>query len=312
MNQKELNLIPQQLLLGQITVKEAVNRSGTFLMENYPMFGLGKYDDDFRSDIIVAFLERGEHILELYHPEMGEYLNFLFSYVTTLINTRLKSLAKYSIHQKVTQDEALRMLDEKEIKYQNINYQNLYSPKIPYSYNKVSAEELRKTLKDISEGKSDKKLLVLALKSSFYITDPQIEKICRIYKIEKKSFYDIIEFCKNSITHKELRRIKVQERRNFAYYHHKRYKRLLEKLEEDNVTFGNSLLIEKLKQKERRYKNRWKNLNKSFESGLLNLRPTNKTIADLLGICERQVTYCLSCVKKEVEKKYSKNKRQDG
>ena len=312
MNHKELNLIPQQLKSGQITVKEAVNQTGTFLMENYPMFGLHKYDDDFRSDIIVAFLERGEHIFELYHPEMGEYMTFLFSYVSTLINSRLKYLAKYSIHQKVTQEEALRMLDEKEIRYQNINYPSLYSPKIPYSYNKVSAEELRKTLKDISEGNSDKKLLVLALKSSFYITDSQIDKICRLYKIEKRIFYEIIEFCKNSVTRKEFRRMRVQERRNYAYYHHKRYKRLLEKLKEEDEVFSNRILISKLTQKENRYKNKWENLNKSFEEGLLNLRPTNKTIADLLGICERQVTYCLSCARKEVEKKNNKKTAQHG
>lgn len=309
MNHKELNLIPKQLKQGLITVKEAVNQTGTFLMENYPMFGLHRYDDDFRSDIIVAFLERGEHLLELYNPEMGEYLTFLFSYINTLINSRVKYLAKYSIHQKVTQEEALRMLDEKEIRYQNINYKSLYSPKIPYSYNKVPAEELRNALKDISEGHLDKKLLVLALKSSFYITDPQIEKVCSFYKIEKKIFYELIEFCKSSVTRKEFRRNQFQERRNYAYYHHKRYRRLLEKLKEDDKN-DNSILISQLIEKEIRYKKKWKNLNKSFESGLLNLRPTNKTIAKLLGICERQVTYCLSCARKEIER--NKNAGQHG
>ena len=91
-----------------------------------------------------------------------------------------------------------------------------------------------------------------------------------------------------------------------------RYKRLLEKLQEEDESFNNRILISKLKEKEIRYKNKWKNLNKSFEKGLLNLRPTNKTIADLLGICERQVTYCLSCARKEAKKKVNKNTAQHG
>jgi hypothetical protein len=42
-------------------------------------------------------------------------------------------------------------------------------------------------------------------------------------------------------------------------------------------------------------------LNKAFEEGHLYLRPTNKTIANLLGICERQVAYYIKCAKREYD-----------
>ena len=35
----------------------------------------------------------------------------------------------------------------------------------------------------------------------------------------------------------------------------------------------------------------WISLNKKLKDGVINIRPTNKAIADVLGICERQVSY---------------------
>ena len=45
----------------------------------------------------------------------------------------------------------------------------------------------------------------------------------------------------------------------------------------------------------------WKRLNRAFENGLLYLRPTTKTVANLMGICERQVSYYINTAKKEIE-----------
>jgi hypothetical protein len=43
----------------------------------------------------------------------------------------------------------------------------------------------------------------------------------------------------------------------------------------------------------------WKRLNKKLASGCIMLRPTNRTIAKYMGICERQVAYYLNRLKEE-------------
>ena len=41
----------------------------------------------------------------------------------------------------------------------------------------------------------------------------------------------------------------------------------------------------------------WKNLNEKLQSGFRNIRPTNKVVANLTGICERQVSYYIKNAK---------------
>lgn len=296
----DLNLLPEQLQAGSITRKEAVNLICSFISNNYPVFGLQKYDEDFRSDLILKIIERGEHLLDIYMPENGNFFCFLHTYISSLINTKLKSLYKESLTRKIRYEEYLLDTEEKMLKYQKLDYSTIESKKFPYAPDKIPAEELSKTLRDIAETKTDKKLLVLALKSSFYITDEQIKKVCDVYKIQPSFLYPVIQFCKNSVLKRKNHRDIFQERRNFAYYHHKRYKRMLENLSDETTNAD----IKRLKFKilEERHRSNWKKLNESFEKGLLNLRPTNKTIANLLGICERQVTYCLNCARKDAEK----------
>lgn len=303
MKNYELNYVLEDLNSGTITRKQAVNRICTFIIKNYPVFGLHRYDEDFRSEIILAFLERGEHILSLYNPRAGDFFTFIYCYLNTLANSKRKVKAKNSVSEIVVNEELKKSVEEKAYKYTSINYSHTDMPKAPYAYKPVPAEELKKALKELSDCNADKKILVLALKSSFYLTDEQIDRICRLYKLNKNHFYELIQLCKNSIQKKSDKRWKIQERRNSAYYHHQRYKTIINKLSQDDISFENNILISRISKKQMKCKRQWSKLNHSFEKGFMKLRPTNKTVASLLGICERQVSYYINCAKKEVERK---------
>ena len=60
-------------------------------------------------------------------------------------------------------------------------------------------------------------------------------------------------------------------------------------------------LSSKFERLEKKHTKNWIKLNKTFEEGHLYLRPTNKTVANLLGICERQVAYYIKSAKKEID-----------
>jgi len=308
MKNQELDIVLMELQKGMITQKQAINRISTFINKNYPVFGLHKYDEDFRSDLILSFLEKGEHIISLYNPQAGDFFTFLYCYITTLANSKRKVLAKKSISEKVAMEELKKNADEVSLKYKNINYSLFDMPKAPYAYKPVPAEELKNALKELSVRNKDKKILVLALKASFYLTDYQIEKVCSIYKLDKNIFYQLIQLCKESIYKKAEKRRKIQIRRSSAYYRHKRYKTIIEKLNQDEEKIENSILIARLSQKEIKCQRQWEKLNISFKEGLLKLRPTNRTVADLLGICERQVSYYINSARKEMEKNNKESK----
>ena len=307
MKNPELDSVIEKLQYGKISKKQAVNRICTFVSNNYPVFGLHRYDEDFRSDLILTFLERGERVLDLYNPQAGDFFSFLYCYITMMTNSKRKTIAKKAISESCAMEELQYSVQEKQLSYAKLTYAS-ETPKVPYAPNKVSAEELRSTLLSLSNCKEDKKLLVIALKSSFYITEPQIDFVCRYYKIQKPAFYEILERCNRSISVKVLRRKKALERRNSAYYQHKRYKKLIERITGEEDEIAKEIKMTQLSEKERKYQRMWNNLNISFRKGYLYLRPTNKTVANILGICERQVSYYLTCAKKDSIKKESEKK----
>jgi len=293
---EELKALPEQIKEGKVSAKQAIDEIGGFINKNYPVFGLNKYDEDFRSDIILMFFERANRILETYNNKTSDFFTYLYSTISSLINTRRKKLAIQSLKENIDFNEGINMNEEKVFFYKNSNSYTHDLNDVPYAYKPKNVDALKKMFRELAKDNCDKKILVLAIKASFYITDEQVKKVCKIYNLREKDLYDAIQYCKETLEEKSLKRTKLQERRNYAYYHHKKYDSQLEKIkdsENQNDFIRKNNILEKQK---KHYKN-WQKLNKKFSDGILFLRPTNKTVADLLGICERQISYYINCAK---------------
>ena len=301
MNQKDPNQLLELYNSGKINEKQFTNEICSFVSKNYPVYGLHKYDEDFRQDIIVSLLEKCPHIIHLFNHQYGDFFTFLYCYVCSLINTKIKSLSIISVREKLSMEEFVNIYNEKQYKYHTINYTHLESPKPPLAPKKIPPEELQEALKSLSLKHKDKKVFILALKSSYYITDEQINRICELYHFKPEYFYSMIQQCKESLENKSFKREQAYERRNFAYYHHKRYNRIIKDLTENEISERNYVLQHRYESMEKKHTQNWKRLNRAFENGLLYLRPTTKTVANLMGICERQVSYYINTAKKEIE-----------
>ena len=55
--------------------------------------------------------------------------------------------------------------------------------------------------------------------------------------------------------------------------------------------------IDKLKHNNKVQIHNWEKLNNKFQNGLVTVKPSNLSIANILGICERQVSYYIMCAK---------------
>lgn len=311
MKQQDLNQLIETFQRGLLSEKETVDKVCSFVTQNYPIYGLHKFDEDFRQDVILNLLERGSHLLHLFNPNYGDFFTFLYCFVSTIINTKVKSRIVHSMKEKLCLEESIDNFDEKAIKYHRIDFKHFEEPKVPYAPRKIPAEELQNSLKELSLKHQDKKILILALKSSYYLTDEQIERISHLYGIKPEYFYDMVQHCKDTLTDKHDRREKAQERRNFAYFHHKRYNRIIQKLKTEDYSEEQFSMAKEYESKEKKHLRNWNRLNKAFEEGHLYLRPTTKTVADLMGICERQVNYYINCAKKEFGENLLK-KAEDG
>ena len=316
MEQFDLNKIPEQITSGQISKSFAVHQLAMFLSKNPALFGLNKKDEDFKSEVILLFLERGESTIALYNPDYGAFFTYFFCFIKSLMNCVTRSRASKKVQEYHSISESITGYEQKEEHYSKINYSDFEKPKAPISYKPVSAEafqiackksyynistflendedenlkSLKEKLQRLSPPMAERILIILALKSAYYISDQQIKTIAEICKLDAEQLHNTIQLLKQELDFREENKKKLELRRNKAYYHHKKYKNRLEWTKENRDNFSEQerkALINKYnKQTES-----WIKLNAQLQKGIINVRPTNKRIAKELGMCERQISY---------------------
>ena len=310
---ENVNDIMKQLISGKISKKEAVDKTCNFVCSNYKVFGLEKYDEDFRSDLLLSLLEKGEEILDGYKPQLGDYFGYLYMTIDSLKLVKLRVKAKLKVRESFILQNGPVYLAEKEFSYTAAPLTPLSSSsKKAYIYKPIPAEMVRKTLTNIAKDNKKKKLLIIALKTSFYLTDEHIARLSTVYNLSEEEFHLIIQHFKNLLMEKADRKQKLLERRNNAYFHIKNYEKRMELVRESEKHYDNVYLLKQLESMLFKHQRTCNRLNKKLLIGCIMLRPTNKLIADYTGLRERQVAYHIKHYKdKLLPKARKKNKTKD-
>lgn len=310
----EINKIPELIISGKITEEQAVKDLAVFLTANWAIFNLQNQSDDLKSEIILYLLEKGNSFISNYRPQAGTFFNYFYCYVKNIVLDCQKKKHKQTIIENYNYNESIKNY-ELEASDRFYPPQENYSGKIPFAYKIISPsdfqiacktptykfkEKIKKNVPNDSEllerilslpyQKTKKILIVLALKSAYYISEEQIEKICEICNLDTKAFIQTINMIREQLEIKVQNRRVIEMRRNKAYFNHNKYKDRLEWIEncEDiNKKYEKS----KIEKKYLMQTKNWLVLNNLLSNGYVNIRPTNKTISQIIGMCERQVSY---------------------
>ena len=307
-----LNSIPSKLIKGEITKETAVEIIFKFLKDYPQIFGLHKYDEDFKSEVFLILLSKKDRLIPIYRENgeirtetplfigKGDFFYHIYWLVTSAINTRKRALAKNNSKEAALYFESRIQTKEIELKMSKLTVAKENFPKVPVNYTPVTEKDLKKTFSKALQNKKDKKFFVLAMKSCFYLTDELIEKLAAHYKINRNELYDAVQYMKNALESKSEKRNFAMQRRNRSYYYKLNYenqmKNNLEKQDSDEI-----LKNDFLSQKYEMHNKQWKKQNEKLQKNGPYVRPSNKLIANFLGICERQVSYYVSRAKKELE-----------
>jgi len=311
MKKYDLNELPKLMATNQISQKETINYLAEFILENKPLFELQLYDEDFTSEIILKFLENSDKFLNNYNSQIGTFSGYFYSYIIMTVHSEKKSKARKILENTVYCQDIIISMDINK-NHTDLQYMN-DKPRVPYKFNTISVDDFKTSFQQKIEN-TDKKILVSALRSAFDISDAQIDAVSKIYQLDPEILFQIIQYCKKGLDKKVQRRNRFLERRNSQFFFQRKYELQLKSMDEiEYITEPEQLKLE-LERKKNKHKNSWKNSNMKLKNGYLYLRPSTKVIADLLGICERQVCYYLYCIKhnptedKEEEKSLPENK----
>lgn len=312
-----INEIPQNIKDGKITTQEAVNQLSVFIIQNPAVFGLQNEDEDITGEIVIKLLEKQDLIFKNFNPRYGTFFTYFFCFVKSLVlGCSRKKIANYTKDSHVL-NESILNYETKTYAYANIDYEKLNQTKAPYSAKKadVKAFEVASSSPEYSitkycptkksiltvdnscvKTKLERIILILALKSSYYITDEQIRKTSIICKIDEYTLRLAIEKLNKELEEKAERHSFVVNRRNRAYYLKKKYELQINKFDnyESDISEYSKFILDK---KCKNQTNHWQMLNELLENGIINIRPTNKAVAEVIGLCERQISYYLKQAK---------------
>ena len=303
MKKENFNQLFNDVKNGKLSRKEGVEFLAQFIRENIPLFKLHCYDEDFQSEMILYFLERGDKMFDVFNPEKEDFFRFFYYFIKGLINTKRKTMALKNLNEELIFEENVNSYCGKDKYGIKDSYETrMNSSDEIDSYNPMTLAQLQEYYKDKKKEMTDKRILILSLKSCFFISEKQIKNVCNQYNIEENVFYATIEYCKSTVKDKTLKREKMIQRRNFSYFYHRKYTMQLKEYSVYSNKMGKIEVKNRILQLENRHYLNWQKLNGKFEEGFMYLRPTNRTIGELLDMSERQICYYINSAKKELKR----------
>ncbi len=253
-----------------------------FVYRNYKAFGLEIMDEDARYNFILDLRSVMEKICRDYNPEESQLFHYLKCCIKLRQRNENRKLAR------IAAKESAVMFDSGNdliIKETADPYQSFYTQ---------IEKETFAIPKNLDE-KTIKRLPSLALKSSWYLTDEIIEKLCIICSLEKEKFIKIVEKLNQKIEKRIMYTEKYSRQLISVYSKQLSYQYELQKLTCDNSPYKTGL--------KKRLKNRMKTWKKFdlYKKGLRISTPV-QLIAEALNRPVNEIENDLRYFKRNIEK----------
>ena len=307
----DLNSIPEMIESKIITQDEAARIIAEDLNRNKRKYHLISNDEDILSELSLKILQTSDFLFKNYKKEKCAFKTYLLSVLKYQILTILREhrkrnsgdeLAKQCPHIHYETQTELYEMDEAPFKIMHVKpFVKKTEDKITYREKRLSKKDKKSSPAENSTSEKPKikmqdlvtywanrtsqkarTALILALKSSYYITEENIDSVCDYCEISKKIMQETIDELKSKIPEKQEKIELLQNRRTKSFnFHIKLQKRISEAVETEKK--------EELSKKYEYHTKKWQERNSRIHSKSVKLCPTNKQVAEILGICERQV-----------------------
>lgn len=151
-----------------------------FIYNNFQAFKLSSMEEDIRYDFILSMHSFLDKICQTYNPNTSQLFNYLQCCINRRRQSENKKLAKIGAKENMLLFDSgisLNLLSKRD------RYQTFFNE---------TEEENFKIPKNLDE-KTIQRLPTLALKSSWYLNDIIIEKLCKLCSLNKENFIKTVE-----------------------------------------------------------------------------------------------------------------------
>lgn len=305
--QIELDKIPEYIRNGKLSKQNASMEIFTILYTNPARFNLHTMDEDERSDFLVSMIPKFESYIDRYDQNQCPFGAYIFNIVSWIKTTWTKKQGLNKTNpltfQKTILDHYPVFTDEDtSLKYIHSlspqlseNLLQLHEEKTPQLiFRQIfdSGEKGKYVFKKPELTQSRRIALLLALKSAWYISDEQIEKISIFCGCPPQAISTTVEKLKENLENKAKSHERLCEMRDKAWYFICIYRNMLEKMEKDTEEYLD------LKRKLNYQEHVWVVKNNMLKNCKSRISPTNTDVAEAVGIKPSRVSFYMGMAKK--------------
>lgn len=302
----KLDDIPDLVKSNKLSKQEACVQVYYTLYTNPARFGLLDMDEDYRSDFLLHFLQhKTNNLIQNYNPDISPFGAYVYKTIQTARLTFKKNFTdKQNYNTLFIQDSIYAYQEQLEESATSVT--KIASPTEEFSqvqseekipslvYKQLFTKQPHRLCKAQSQERRLKRgILILALKSAWYISDEQINKVSKVCNISPDVITQSVCHLKSLLINKALNRQLIEENRNRAYSFIHNYRMQLQNPDRDK----DQLKLTQINKKLQFQMENWNKKTQKLQSGKYKISPTNSEIGKIIGLPERLVSFYMRKIK---------------
>lgn len=311
----DLITLPSLVEEKKISLKEALDFITEEILRNPRAFCISNDQTEYLSDLYFKLTKNGTSLFSNFKKEEASFKTYLINQIQFHFKSIIRENCKTYEREKTIEQVQKTEYEEETEKYKQNEFEYKITHFTPYEYTKFDrapyaqrapmkklpdciSSEKGQTDESLKPGQKllfgrntsgeKKTLLILSLKYGFYLSTENINTIANYCNINQNELSDTIKDLNQSLNCKMKRYENLKELRDFSYYQHRKCLAKLSELTKENAP------TEEAKRLYDFHTEKWQNKNAFLNKKAYSICPTNKAIADVLGICDRQVGYYIN------------------
>lgn len=281
MDKLEIDMLPSKVQSGIITKVEAGNLLWQEIYQKPALFGLQSFTEDQKSDFLLSYHNKLYSIFEIFREGKLRFYYFLKKDIEMMKISWLRNMESMYIKEELNTNYVIQTLEP-----------NIYEKEISDSLDtKTSITKTKKVpRKKLTIARITS--IILLMKSCHVIDDQIIKNVADFTGLTFEYLSDLTEKMKSLTAKNTLKRQKIIERRDNAFFFHRRYTISLRRSIKNSGSYLRLLSQYNFKTRS------WKHQNELLRHRFKNT-PSNSMIANQLGLTERKIAFYIKQASKE-------------
>ena len=306
--------IPKLYKSGKITSDEASHRITTYFLNNKKIFSISskcKDSDELKdktSEIILYLLTNGRKILDHYDSQKASFFNYLYKIVDNQNKCWTRKKQNEMLDKSIVcgiikiDNEARQEPDPQDECIENMSREQKFMQKaVTKSYVLASPSSpsrkfpvLSTFIKSRNINPEYKARILVSFKNSYSLDDRDIYNLAQDYNLSFLELTTIVDKIRSLLVDKMYTAQEHLDRQYKFYTTQKNYEQQSSMCDTSSAYKANEL-----NQLAQRYKKRWN----AHVSQRVRIYPSNRQIAEIIGMKERTLDYYLNCSWRVIEEK---------